>query len=77
MTIHVDTWGGDLHQRLGECRKFDNWEEAASWVGEMLEAGLLCNVLHADFIMPQEKTVEANAALAREYLNEAEGEKDA
>lgn len=75
MTIKVDTWGGDLHQRLCECKKFDTWAEAAPWVGEMLEAGLLCNVLHADFLMPEEKIKEANAALAREYLKEVENDK--
>ena len=66
--ILVDVWAGDLHQSLVETGQFDDFEEAADFMRERVDAGMLCNVLHTDFKAPAEKVEEQKKALAGEYL---------
>lgn len=65
MTIQVDVWCGELHQKHGSSRNFERWEDAAAFIGEMIETGFLCNVLHTDFKAPPERVAEAERALAK------------
>ena len=62
--IQVDVWSGDLHHQHAGTREFSEWEDASTFMAEMVEAGMLCNVLHTDFKAPAERVSEAEAALA-------------
>ena len=65
MSIKVDVWGGDLHQNHVDSAEFTHQEDAFLFISEMIEAGCLCNVLHRDFEVPEERHGEAREALAK------------
>ena len=66
MAIQVDVWGGDLHQYHVSKHQFDDFESAAKLMGEQIEAGNLCNVLHTDFIAPPERIAEQEAEMLKQ-----------
>ena len=61
--IQVDVWAGDMHQKHAAAEEFDTWAEAAQFMEQQVEAGLLCNVLHTDFKTPPERVEEMTAAV--------------
>lgn len=65
MPYQVDIWAGDLHQRHIGCETFDEWAEAAIFMQQHVDAGLLCNILHTDFKAPMHRVDEQIAALAK------------
>lgn len=65
MPYKIDVWGGDLHQRHIGATEKDDWSAAADFMAPLVEAGLLCNVLHTDFKCPPERLEEMERELAK------------
>jgi hypothetical protein len=65
MTIQVDVWGGDLHQRHVSEHYFDSFQKAVNLISEQIEAGNLCNILHTDFVAPTERVSEQKAEMVK------------
>lgn len=68
MPYQIDVWGGDLHQRHLGIRQCNTWAQVADFIGPLVDAGLLCNVLHTDFKAPSERISEMEKELAA-YLS--------
>ena len=64
----VDVWSGDCHQNHVSRSMFQSWLDAAEYMGEQLEVGHLCNVLHSDFKAPKHRVKETDKALAERFL---------
>ena len=58
MPYLVCPWGGDYHHILQDSYEFDEWEDAQTFMQVSVEAGMQCNVIHTDFIVPEEKIDE-------------------
>ncbi|WP_312527083.1 hypothetical protein [Paracoccus sp. (in: a-proteobacteria)] len=70
MSIQIDLWAGELHQRLASTAYTDSWLEAAGIIQEAVEAGMLANVVHSDFIAPEHKQKAALAAIIAKELRQ-------
>lgn len=68
MPYQVDVWGGDLHQNHLGAKQYDDWAQVSDFIGPLVDAGLLCNVLHTDFQAPPERVAEMEKELSR-YLS--------
>ena len=68
MPIQVDVWSGDLHQEHAGFSQFDDWQGASDFMAPLIDAGLLCNVLHTDFKAPPERIAEMERELAKYIL---------
>jgi hypothetical protein len=63
MAIQVGIWAGDLHHtHVGEF-SFSSWADASAFIQEQVDNGMLCNVLHTDFKVPESRLDEMNRAL--------------
>lgn len=67
MGIQIDLWAGELHQRLASTVMTDDWVEASRVIQEAVEAGLLANVIHTDFVAPRHK----QEVVLKEIIKEA------
>lgn len=67
MTYQIDVWSGDLHQRHFNTLRTEVWAVASTFMEEQVEAGNLCNILHTDFIAPDDRVEEQMVAM-RKYL---------
>ncbi|VDS10069.1 hypothetical protein PARHAE_03280 [Paracoccus haematequi] len=57
--LRVDVWGGPMSmQHLGR-QEFDTLDQAVPFIGEMLDSGMLINLLHEDFAAPAEEVSAA------------------
>lgn len=65
MPLQIDVWSGELHQNHAGTFRTDDWEKAADFMEQQVDAGMLCNVIHTDFKAPPERLAEAEAALAK------------
>lgn len=68
MPYQIDVWGGDLHQNHLGAKHCETWAQTADFMAPLIDAGLLCNVLHTDFKAPPERVEEMEKELAR-YLS--------
>lgn len=68
MPYQIDVWGGDLHQRHLGAKQCDDWAQASDFMGPLIDAGLLCSVLHTDFKAPPERVAEMEKELVQ-YLS--------
>jgi hypothetical protein len=66
MPYQVDAWGGDLHQRHHSTELCDTWAEASALMEPLIDAGMLCNVMHTDFKAPPERVAEMGKALKKQ-----------
>lgn len=64
MSISVDVWGGELFTNVVARESFEDWDKAAAFIKESMETGLLCNVLHSDFAIPENRYPEMEAIMA-------------
>lgn len=71
MPYNVDVWCGDLHTEHFGSKSCETWQEAADFMGPLIDTGLLCNVLHSDFRAPARRIAEMEAELAK-YLHKGE-----
>jgi hypothetical protein len=63
MPYQIDVWGGDLHQRHIGTKHLEDWPKAVDFMAPLIDAGMLCNVLHTDFQCPPERVAEAERDL--------------
>lgn len=63
MPYQVDVWSGDLHTDHVASNCFEDWSDVASFMNPLIDAGLLCNVLHSDFKAPPERVKEIEQQL--------------
>lgn len=63
MTFNVDVWGGELFTNVVAREKFDDWEKTVEFIKESMETGFLCNVLHSDFAVPDDRYPEMEAIM--------------
>ncbi len=66
----VDIWSGDLHQNHAGTSRVETWEEASELMQNAAETGMLCNVLHADFLPPSAR-VEEQKEFMRQHLSKS------
>lgn len=71
MPYQIDFWGGELHQNHVAEYYAAEWSDAQQQMKEAVDAGLLCNVLHTDFICPPEKKEKQKSLLAKYLVSDA------
>lgn len=75
MSILIDIYGGDLHEKLIGHHEPKTYAEAQEIIKEALETGFLLSVIHSDFMPTAEKAAQSNALVLKGLLAAAREQK--